>query len=153
MENESISLNQEQREKLTKFAETGEHSAKLIKRAKVILALDRKNKVRTLRINEICKSNNISREALSNIRQDFLAAESVEAFLQRKKRETPPVEPKITGDVEARIIALACSEAPAGHAKWSLRFLAEKSVELGIIDELSHMSVQRLLKKHSISLT
>ena len=87
MENESISLNQEQREKLTKFAETGEHSAKLIKRAKVILALDRKNKVRTLRINEICKSNNISREALSNIRQDFLAAESVEAFLQRKKRQ------------------------------------------------------------------
>ena len=74
-------------------------------------------------------------------------------FLTRKKRETPPVDPKITGEVEARIIALACSQPPEGRARWSLRLLAEKSVELEILDKLSHSSVERVLKKTNISLT
>jgi len=153
MENNIIMLNEDQRKKLERFANTGTHSAKLIKRAKTILALDRSNKKDHLRINRICEQVGISREALNVIRKDFLASENAEAFLQRKKRETPPVAPKLTGDVEARIIALACSEVPEGYAKWSLRVLSEKSVELGFVDELSHMSVQRILKKHSISLT
>jgi len=153
MENKIITLSQKQRTELEKFTKTGVHSAKSIKRARVILALDQSVKrVRTFRINEICESIGISREGLNNIRKDFLVSQSVEEFLERKKRITPPVEPKITGDVEARIIALACSEVPDGYAKWSLRFLAEKSVELGFVDELSHMSVKRLLKKHNISL-
>ena len=153
MENKIITLNVNQREALERFANTGTHSAKLIKRAKTILALDRSNKKDHLRINRVCEQVGISREALNVIRKDFLASENVETFLQRKKRETPPVAPKLTGDVEARIIALACSEVPEGCAKWSLRILSEKSVELGFVDELSHMSVKRILKKHSISLT
>jgi len=79
----------------------------------------------------------------------YLAAESVSKFLQRKKRETPPVAPKVTGEVAAHIIALACSKAPEGHAKWTLRLLADKSVELGYVETLSHMTVSRLLKKRS----
>jgi hypothetical protein len=153
MENNIINLNKEQRETLEKFANTGVHSAKLIKRAKTILALDRSNKIEHLRIGRICEQIEISREALNVIRKDFLTSESVEMFLQRKKRETPPVPPKITGDVEARIIALACSEVPEGCAKWSLKLLSERSVELGIVKELSQRSVHRVLKKHSINLT
>jgi len=153
MENKVIVLSTEQRETLEKFANTGAHSAKLIKRAKTILALDRSNKKEHLRINRICEQIGISRQALNVIRQDFISSETIEKFLQRKKRETPPVAPKITGDVEARIIALACSEVPEGCAKWSLRLLTERCVELGFVDEISHMSVQRVLKKRSISLT
>ena len=153
MENNIIMLNEVQRETLEKFANTGNHSSKLIKRAKTILALDRSNKKDHLRINRICEQVGISRETLNNIRKDFLSSESIEMFLQRKKRETPPRTPKITGDVEAQIIALACLEVPEGHAKWSLRFLSERSVELGFVSELSHMSVQRVLKKHNINLT
>ena len=153
MENNIVMLNGEQRRKLEKFAKTGVHSARLITRAKTILALDRTNKQEDLRIGRICEEVGISRNSLNNIRADFLKAESVEVFLTRKKRETPPNEPKITGDVEAHIIALACSEVPEGHAKWSLRFIAEKSVELGFIGELSHMSVKRVLKKRNINLT
>ena len=153
MENNVINLTDEQRGKIEKFANTGIHSAKLIKRAKTILALDRSNKKDHLRINRICEQVGITRSALNIIRKDFLASESVEQFLERKKRETPPVPPKITGDVEARIIALACSEVPDGCAKWSLRLLSERCVELGFVDELSHMSVQRTLKKRNISLT
>jgi hypothetical protein len=77
------------------------------------------------------------------------AERGIEAALKRKKRETPPVKPKITGEVEAHIIALACSEPPKGYAKWSLRLLADKAVELEYIDEISYVSVGAVLKKHS----
>ena len=69
--------------------------------------------------------------------------------MRRKKRETPPVPPKITGEVEARIIALACTEPPEGRTRWTLRLLSEKSVELEIIDSISHMQVGRILKKRT----
>ena len=75
------------------------------------------------------------------------------AFLRRKKRETPPVAPKITGEVEARIIAMACGAAPEGCARWSLRLIAAKCVELNYIDSISFKSVQRVLKKRSSSRT
>ena len=153
MENNLIMLSAEQREELETFSKNGVHNAHLITRARVILALDRKNKVRTLRINEICEHEKISRQALNDIRKDFIAATSVKMFLTRKKRETPPVKPKITGDIEAKIIAVACSKAPDGYARWTVRLLAEKFVELGFIDSISFKSVQTVLKKHNLSLT
>jgi len=153
MENDEIMLTAEQRKELEDFTKKGVHSARLIKRARVILALDRANKVRTLRVREICEQEGVSRQAMGDIRKAFLEAETTEAFLTRKKRVTPPVEAKITGEVEARIIATACSEVPVGYARWTLRLLAEKVVELGFIDSISYKSVQTVLKKRSISLT
>jgi hypothetical protein len=90
---------------------------------------------------------------VNEAKRDFLAAESVAVFLQRKKRDKPPVEPKITGEVEAKIIALACGKVPEGRARWTLQLLADKSVELKFIDSITDMSVHRLLKKHNLSLT
>jgi len=90
---------------------------------------------------------------VNDAKKAFLAADSVSAFLQRKKRETPPVQPKITGEVEAHIIALACGPVPEGCARWGVRLLADKCVELNYIDSISFMSVQRILKKHNLSLT
>jgi hypothetical protein len=58
----------------------------------------------------------------------------------------------VTGELEARIITLACSAVPQGKAKWTLRLLADKCVELHYIDGLSHMTVSRLLKKHNLNL-
>ena len=145
-------LSKEQRETLEKFANTGIHSARLIRQAKVILALDRTNKKEHLRIRRICESEKLSRQSLNVIRKDFLESANIEAFLTRKQRVTPPVEPKITGEVEAHIIALACGEPPSGYAKWTLRLLAEKSVELSYIDSISHMSVERVLKKRNLNL-
>ena len=153
MENKVIELKPEEREKLARFAKNGVHNAHLITRAKVILALDRSNKREHLRITRISEQNGLSRQAIYDIRNDFLAAGSIEEFLQRKKRETPPITPKITGEVEAHIIALACSEPPQGYARWTVRLLAKKSVELNFVDQLSHMTVSRLLKKLNLSLT
>lgn len=153
MESKEIWLSEEQRKTLTAFSKNGVHSIHLVNRAKVILALDRTNKKDHLRLTRISDQVDLSRQAIYNIRDDFLSASSVDEFLTRKKRETPPVEPKVTGEVEAHIIALACSKPPKGYARWTVRLLAEKSVELSYVDSLSPMTVSRLLKKRNISLT
>jgi hypothetical protein len=74
--------------------------------------------------------------------------EGLERVLNRKKRDTPPVPAKVTGDIEAKIIALSCSEPPAGYSRWTLRLLAERSrVELGI--ELAYTTIGGVLKKNT----
>jgi len=153
MENNIIMLTEEQRQLLEDFSKKGVHSARLITRARVVLALDRSNKKDHLRVNRICEQEKLSRQAISDIRKAFLEANTIEEFLTRKKRETPPVQPKITGEVEAGIIATACSQAPEGYARWTVRLLADKVVELGFIDNISFKAVQLILKKRSISLT
>jgi len=153
MKKNEIKLTAGQRKELKKFCKTGVHSAKLIKRAEIILLLDMSENGKAAAFEEISRRLNVSITTITNVKKDFLAAENVKTFLQRKKRDKPPVEPKITGEVEARIIALACSEVPVGCARWTVRLIAEKSVELQIIDSLSFKSVQRLLKKRSLSLT
>jgi len=153
MENKAIMLKGEERKKLEEFAKKGVHNAHLITRAKVILKLDRSNKREHLRITRISEEVELSRQAIYNIRDAFLKSPDIETFLRRKQRETPPVEPKITGEVEAKIIATACSKAPEGYARWTVRLLANKVVELGFIDSISFKSVQMVLKKRSISLT
>ena len=71
----------------------------------------------------------------------------VVATIQRTKRLTPPVEPKVTGEVEARLIALACSTPPSGHARWSLRLL-ERQVQLASdIPNMDHSTIGKVLKK------
>ena len=129
MESNAIYLNEVEREELTKFTKKGKHDVRLVNRARTILLLDRTGKKEHLRIGRICESVGISRQAVNDIRAAYLAAENVTEFLKRKERETPPVAPKITGEVEARIIALACSEPPKGYARWTLRLLASKAVE------------------------
>jgi hypothetical protein len=153
MKKNEIKLNAQQRKELEKFSKTGVHSAKLIKRAEIVLLLDTSESGKAVTFDEISKRLSISVTTITKVKKDFFAAESINAFLQRKKRDTPPVEPKITGEVEARIIALACSEVPPGCARWTVRLIADKSVELQIVDSLSYVSVQRLLKKHNLSLT
>jgi hypothetical protein len=88
----------------------------------------------------------VSRQTIQNVKKDFLRLRELKVFLRRKKRETPPVPAKVTGGVEARIIALACSAPPAGFSGWTLRLLAATCVELPYVDSISPMTVSRLLK-------
>jgi len=148
-----VRLSKEQRSELESFAKNGVHNVHLITRARTILALDRTDKKDHLRIGRVCERVDLSRQAVNDIRADFFASESISAFLTRKKRETPPVPAKITGEVEAHIIALACSEPPKGCARWTLSLLASQAVELAFVDKLSFKSVDRVLKKHHLSLT
>ena len=79
--------------------------------------------------------------------------QGLDAVLTRKQRTTPPVAPIFDGEQEAKLIALACSSAPAGHARWTLRLLEEKVVELKIVDGASDNTIGRVLKKTNLNLT
>lgn len=152
MKRKIIRLTARARAELERFCNKGVHSVMLVRRARIILALDTSGGRTAERQEDIAKHLEVSRRAVNNVRDDFLATNSIAEFLQRKKRETPPVPPKITGDLEARVIALACGKVPEGYAKWSLRLLSEKCVELQYSDTMSHMTISRLLKKHNLSL-
>ena len=115
--------------------------------------LDRTGKNDHVRYNRTAEYAGISVQSVYNMRDEYLANQDINAYLTRKKRETPPVPAKVTGKVEAEIIALACSEPPEGKARWSLRLLAEYTVRLDIIDSISYVRVRDILKKRNISLT
>ena len=148
-----IWLSEEEQIYLKSFVKNGEHKAKEIIRARVLLMLDRTGKTDHVRYNRTAEYAGISVQAVYNMRDEYLANQDIDAYLTRKKRETPPVPAKGTGKVEAEIIALACSEAPEGHARWTLRLLAEQAVKLDIIDSISYVRVRDILKKRNISLT
>lgn len=152
MAKKPVYLTEEQREILKDFSKNGTHNAHLITRAKILLVLDRTGKKDHMRIKRTADDYGVSRETVYNIIDDFHNVKNIDEFLQRKPRDTPPNPPKVTGDVEAHIIALACSEPPAGCARWTVRLLASKAVELNFIDSISPSTVHRLLKKRNIDL-
>lgn len=148
-----IYLSEEEQVYLKSIVQKGVHPAKVITRARVLLMLDRTGKSDHVRYNRTAEYTGISVQSVYNMRDEYLANHDIEAYLTRKKRETPPVPAKVDGKVEAQIVALACSEAPEGHSRWTLRLLAEKAVSLKIVDTISHVRVQQILKKRNISLT
>jgi hypothetical protein len=151
MRKKPIKLTAKERAELERFCSKGIHNVRLVDRAKIILALDISGGRTADRQEIIAERLGVSRQTVNIARRDFIAKKNVTVFLQRKKRETPPVPPKVTGETEARIIALACGEAPKGYSRWTLRLLAEKCVELRYSDTMSHMTISRLLKKHNLN--
>lgn len=147
-----IYLSEEDQFYLKSIVQKGVHSAKEITRARVLLMLDRTGKTDHVRYKRTAEYAGISVQAVYNMRDEFLANQDIETYLTRKKRETPPVPAKVDGKVEAEIVALACSEAPEGHSRWTLRLLAEKAVSLNIVDSISYARVQQILEKRNISL-
>ena len=86
----------------------------------------------------------LSLQTIFNIKRRYLS-QGVDAALYDRPRSGKP--PKINGTARARITALACSKAPAGHARWTLRLLADKAVEFGFCESISHETVKEVLKK------
>ena len=148
-----IYLSEEEQIYLKSIVQKGVHSAKEITRARVLLMLDRTGKSDHVRYKRTAEYTGVSVQSVYNMRDEYLMNQDIEAYLTRKKRETPPVPAKVDGKVEAEIVALACSEAPEGHSRWTLRLLAEKAVSLNIVDGISYVRVQQILKKRNISLT
>jgi transposase len=146
-----VNLSESEKTRLQKITTTGKASAKEIMHANILLATA-DNRVPKLTVGKTAEKCNVSASVVTDIRKRYAEA-GLDAALQRKKRETPPVEPKITGEVEAHIIALACSELPDGFSQWSLRLLAQKAVELDYIESISHTSVRTVLKKRNSSHT
>ena len=153
MSGKEIYLTPETQEYLQKIIKAGVHNSHVITRARVLLMLDRTGKTDHVRYKRTAENANISVQAVYNMRDEYLTNQDIESYLNRKKRDTPPRARKIDGKAEAQIIALACSEPPKGYSKWTVRLLRDKAVELHFVDGVSHMTIQRLLKKRNISLT
>lgn len=127
-----------------------------IRRANVLLLADESGDRKRQKDVVIADMLNITPQAVHGIKLNFLersdAADPVKG-IRRKRRETPPVPAKCTGDIEAKIIAIACGAPPEGFSRWTLRLISERAVEMRIIDAISHTQVGRILKKTNISLT
>ena len=80
-------------------------------------------------------------------------SQDVEATIRRKQRDLPPVPSQITGEIEARLIALACSAPPEGRSRWSLRLLEKHVALIEDIPDLDHSTIGRVLKKRNFVLT
>ena len=146
-----VKLSAAHRKELESITKRGKHTATKIKRANILLALDENaGQVRTQ--DEIAAQYKTSTVTIYNVSKQF-AKDGLQSTLHRKKRETPPIPPIATGEVEAKIIALACSAPPEGRSRWTLRLLEEKVVELKIVDAISDNTIGRLLKKHHLNLT
>jgi len=145
-----INLTDEEQKQLLKITKTGKTTAKEILHANILLSTA-DNRPTKLTVKETAQKNNTSTVTVQKIRQTY-ATQGINAALKRKQRQNPPTPPKITGEIQAHIVALACSQPPNGHAKWTLRLLADKAVELEHIDQISHVSIRTVLKKHNINL-
>lgn len=146
-----IELSEQDRIKLYDIVTKGTSSARKILRANILLASDRRSG-KYMTVAEIAKAYHTTPTTVQTVRTSY-CEKGLEATINRKKRETPPVPAKVTGEVEAHIIALACSDPPEGYSKWTLRLLADKTVELGYIESISHVTVSSVLKKMNLSLT
>lgn len=144
-----VTLSGRDREELIRWTRTGVRSASSIMRARVLLALD--TSVGEPDPKEVIAARlGVSGETLRLVARRFAeTGGDVLATISRKKRDLPPVPSPVTGEVEARLIALACSAPPAGYARWSLRLL-EKHVQLTEdIPNLDHSTIGRVLRKRN----
>ena len=139
-----VRLSSEDRGLLQSVVSKGTQAARTIRRAQVLLALDNpRHKKETL-----SKVLHVSNRTIDSIAKGY-QSDGI-SCIYRKKRRTPPVEGKITGDVEAHLIALACHNPPEGYCRWTLRLLAEKMVQMAYIDSISHTTVGAVLRKNCL---
>ena len=146
-----IELSNQEKVRLMEIVKKGNSPARTILRANILLASDKQND-RYMTMSEIANAYRTTPTTVQTVRTSS-CKKGLEATITRKKRETPPIPAKVTGEVEAHIIALACGQPPEGYSRWTLRLLADKTVELGYIESISHVTVSNILKKTNLSLT
>jgi len=148
-----VTLTAADREELARVTTTGVHPASMIRRARVLLALD--TSAGEVDPKEVIATRlGVSGETLRLVAKRFAdTGGDIWATVGRKQRAQPPVPSIVTGEVEARLIALACSAPPAGHARWSLRLLEKHVALVTDIPALDHSTIGRVLKKQNSALT
>ena len=148
----TVCLSVGDRAKLIRVVSSGRHPARMIIRARVLLALDETQAPGPDR-RVVAERLGTSESTVYLVAKAFTEhAGRVDEVISRKKRSTPPVEPKVTGDVEARVIALACTAPPPGRARWTLRLLERQVAVTEGIPPMDHSTIGRVLKRGRLSL-
>lgn len=137
-----VHLTTTEREALMKVVSKGKSKATAIGKANVLLASDESKERRSETV--ISEAYHCSIKTVERIRREF--CERGMGIFEPKARKTRS-DKKIDGTVEAHILAVSCSEPPAGQSRWKLQAIADRVVELGVIEQLSHTSVATVLKK------
>ncbi len=140
-----VTLIKEEREQLQSVMGKGKHTSQQFRNACILINSDESPNGKKLSNEQIAQVLNINPKTVERIKQRFIE----EGFDQCMDRKPYPKKGplKTDGDFEAHLIALSCSEAPEGYARWSLRLLADKMVELKYADSISHEAVRQVLKK------
>lgn len=146
-----VTLTEDERKMISELTSKGTHKSQKILGALTLLGCD-EGQFQTKRSTneEIARVLNTSMRKIDRVKKRFVE-EGIDAALGRRKGSRVYVK-KADGDFEAHLVALSCSEPPEGFARWSLRLLADKVVELQYIDSISHEAVRRVLKKRNQAL-
>jgi len=147
-----VRLSAEEREQLNTMIRKGKSSAQRLMKARILLKADVSEGGEGWSDSQIVEALETSATTVYRTRQQ-LVEEGFESVLSRKKPSRPSVLPIFDGEKEAKLIALACSEPPEGRARWTLRLLEDKVVELGIVERASDSTIGRTLKKTNSSRT
>ena len=144
-----VTLTPEERQKLREMVSRGKAAARKLVHARILLKADAAAGGPDWQDQAIAEGLEVGRATVERVRQQFVE-EGLAAALERRKprREYPR---KLDGDGEAHLIALTCSQAPEGHARWTLRLLAERMVVLEHVEAVSKNTVARVLKKTNSS--
>ena len=141
-----VRLSTEERERLETLIRKGKSPARRLLKARILLKADVSEGRAGWSDSRIIRALDTSASMVYRVRQQ-LVEEGFEAVLSRKQRATPAIARIFDGEKEAKLIALACSQPPKGYARWSLRLLENKVVELAIVDHASDSTIGRVLKK------
>lgn len=133
-----VALSSEERTTLEQLLRSGKAGTRRLTRARILLKADN-----GLSDEEIAAALDVGTATVGRIRQRFVE-ENLGALDEHAR---PGAQRKLTGKQEAHVIAMACTPTPEGHARWTLRLLADKVVELGFADSIAHETVRQVLKK------
>jgi len=141
-----VHLSGKERKSLRSLVSSGKGSARMFTRARILLKADVGEGGPGWPDEKISEALDVTVQTIERVRKQ-LVEEGLDAVLSRRKYIQKVSRKKLDGDAEAHLIALTCSETPKGYTRWSLRLLADRMVELGYIESISHEAVRRVLKK------
>jgi transposase len=147
-----VTLTDEERKVLEAVTRNGKTGAKKFISARALLLCDAGPDGPAWTVAAAAEALGVTARTIEHLKKRFVE-EGLGAALTRKAREKPPRDVTFDGSFEAKLVALACSEAPEGRGRWTVRLLADKAVELNLAPAVSHMTVQRVLKKTNLRLT
>jgi transposase len=145
-----VTLTAEERQQLHQLIAADKAAAKKLTHARILLKADAAPGGPAWTDERIAEAFEVNRTTVERVRQRFVE-EGLAAALVRKQQDRPSRERKLDGAGEARLVALACSDPPAGRSAWTLQLLADKLVELQVVDSICDETVRQVLKKTNSS--
>jgi hypothetical protein len=145
-----VKLTETERYQLKQLLSSGEAPARTLRRAHILLKSDCGPEGPNWNYQAICEAFEVSNATVTEVRRAYMEG-GLKVVLNRKKPDRI-YERRLDGENEAHLIALACSEAPNGQERWSLRLLRDRFIRLGYVDHISHETIRTTLKKTNLNL-